>query len=1026
MDRPVFQSMTTSAPLERVSGSLMVRVSKAREATPTPGSDVDVQFRYPYPVAVAYRATRTSGVASECVLWSFRAIENLFRFLALTNLADMLARPGLAVDLPPLVARLERPTMGAWLDVLKESTRKLRGAGSPFLGELAGALLKSNGKPTPLLVDMESAIENRNHLTHTDVVLTEAQARPELARIRPLVEAVFQGLSFLCDYRLGHVAAGKRYGLGFQYSFYPLAGLEELGEPLRLTGGALPPEGLPIVIGPAGHALWVWPFFRWSLCSNDQTEHLLLLASADQSAQPSRYTHPRLRHTVEALIQDPDAPEEDCLTWREAIEKASALPLLLDLKLDESSRRSLDLGSAAATHDLFDNRFRFLGVLGRGGMGVVYRALDTRLERVRALKLLRRDMLHSARETKRFFKEGELLARLEDAAFARVYDVGIDAATSTPYIVMDEIVGCSLQQILDDTGPIATSEAIEITAQCLGAVQKAHDVGIIHRDLKPSNVMRRDDGSLCLLDFGIAVDPSRATRLSVVSVGTPGYIAPECVAGQPTYASDQFGAAQMFRTLVTGAAPTEQRAELDSLGEAVRQVLIRALATDPAQRWPSARAMGAALRAGVELDSTSAVAARRPARRGANLAEALERAHGTLPWPVASAVDKLGTSDHDGWTRVRVFEALVEYLATLAVVEVIHAPDDQVDLQLALKRPTLGRRLQIFNATFGPSSGRSNWLLPGLRRIAIDGQFVPSADLLLRLRNELAHGAGGATPEGDAGDSELCTILRICEGLNEHELVLDGVRLVGASPFLWNVSVSPSLRLRTDNGVVDPWPVLTFSRSDRSVRVLDRLEGGRLIFSGACGDHRRVDPARHHGGAVAEQLPERALSSREFRVRVCGSSSDDAILMFCASLGRCLAEHSAISLIGSDGRNVGAAVSTGFTVQLGGGERLIPVGAAGTPTEAIRDANALVFVGGSDGTQDEFDLATRLGVQSVIVDQSGGTSDRLARSSLHANLHRVVRLEADADEAARQIVALLSSLARPQQIDVESTPGHDG
>src|SRR5688572_4057568 len=186
--------------------------------------------------------------------------------------------------------------------------------------------------------------------------------------------------------------------------------------------------------------------------------------------------------------------------------------------------------------------FEILGELGSGGMGEVYRARDTRLGRVVALKVLPDLFNHDPERLARFEREARLLASLNHPNIAQVYDFEQQA------IVMELVEGQTLAEILRESGPVPVDRALAIARQIATAMDAAHDQGIIHRDLKPANIKVREDGTVKVLDFGLAKaiigdaeviqDPLKSPAITVQSaqhalvLGTAAYMAPEQAKGR--------------------------------------------------------------------------------------------------------------------------------------------------------------------------------------------------------------------------------------------------------------------------------------------------------------------------------------------------------------------------------------------------------------------------------------------------------------------------------------------------------------
>lgn len=182
---------------------------------------------------------------------------------------------------------------------------------------------------------------------------------------------------------------------------------------------------------------------------------------------------------------------------------------------------------------LVGDRYRLRERLGAGGVGEVWRAEDTVLDRPVALKLLRPEHADSEEYRERLRLEGRHLAALSHPRLAEVYDYGDGAGTERPYLVMELIEGEPLSALLARAGTLPPRRVLEIVAQAADGLSCAHGAGLVHRDMKPANLLVRPDGSIKITDFGIARGPEtlRLTRTGQV-IGTPLYLSPEQAAGR--------------------------------------------------------------------------------------------------------------------------------------------------------------------------------------------------------------------------------------------------------------------------------------------------------------------------------------------------------------------------------------------------------------------------------------------------------------------------------------------------------------
>jgi serine/threonine protein kinase len=300
----------------------------------------------------------------------------------------------------------------------------------------------------------------------------------------------------------------------------------------------------------------------------------------------------------------------------------------------------LDVPDLLRGGTVVDGKYRIDGVVGEGGLGVVYGATQLSLARPVAVKVLHGTASSRPEAVQRFEREARTVAQLRHPHVVTIYDFGV-APEVGAYIVMELVAGRSLRAEIGESGPLGPRHALVLVDQIASAVQAAHELGIIHRDLKPENVVveiARDGPVAKVLDFGIAklqgdlFEGSERLTASGAMLGTPRYMSPEQCEGLALDArSDVYSLGCILYELLAGRPPFAgaNQAEVilghlrdeppplrrtdPGVPEVLEAALTRALAKDPAARFPSAAAFRAALDASLTSVSKSESVARRDA-----------------------------------------------------------------------------------------------------------------------------------------------------------------------------------------------------------------------------------------------------------------------------------------------------------------------------------------------------------------------------------------------------------------------------
>ena len=263
-----------------------------------------------------------------------------------------------------------------------------------------------------------------------------------------------------------------------------------------------------------------------------------------------------------------------------------------------------------------DGRYLIESLIGVGGMANVYKGRDIRTNNAIAVKVLKEEFLDNEELVRRFKNESKAISILDHPNIVKVYDVSV--TDQLQYIVMEYIDGITLKEYLKQRGGALTwKEVIHFATQVLSALEHAHSKGIVHRDVKPQNIMLQADGSIKMMDFGIArFSRAQSQTVSDKAIGSVHYISPEQAKGDHTDArTDIYSVGVMLYEMLSGHLPFDGSGTVSiaimqisekpkplaqvapNVPEGLRQITEKAMEKDPADRYQSAAEMLAAIQA---------------------------------------------------------------------------------------------------------------------------------------------------------------------------------------------------------------------------------------------------------------------------------------------------------------------------------------------------------------------------------------------------------------------------------------------
>jgi eukaryotic-like serine/threonine-protein kinase len=333
----------------------------------------------------------------------------------------------------------------------------------------------------------------------------------------------------------------------------------------------------------------------------------------------------------------------------------------------QDTRTGVDLGRRLAPGTRLAARYTIERTLGIGGMGIVYKAKDEEIGTFVAVKVLRPELAENAEFVERFRSELVLARQVTHRNVVRIHDIG--ESEGLRFLTMGYVEGKSLGEVLTAGGPLPAERALPIVRQLAEALQAAHDAGIVHRDLKPGNVLLTEEDVAYVSDFGVArtLAGDGLTRAGAV-VGTPDYLSPEQVAGDPVDArSDIYALGLVMYEMLTGQLPFRGESQAEMLAQRltgrgrdvsqtgvhvpapVRAIVRRCLERAPARRYQSGREL--------QEDVEAAAVGRGPGWRWP-----------TRPWLVAAALLAAAAVVSVLWSRRERPAVATAPVAAVAVV----------------------------------------------------------------------------------------------------------------------------------------------------------------------------------------------------------------------------------------------------------------------------------------------------------------------------------------------------------------------
>lgn len=512
-----------------------------------------LEHDFPHPIAAPYRAFSTAHGRTDkmaALLACADAASRSCAALLLAQTRGILLPPDLKEQ---LTLSLRYPTLERWSALVLGLARHLRHQ-EVFLAELPAAFITPEGRLTATGQALEDLSTLAQEVLNERTALVDAQRAQEL--LPDLVEPLgilLEGLSFLTRYPWSVFRQGQE-GAGSDGRFQGLL--------IRWRGFRLDPIPVGVEFDPpvpgdqvlvlnenATQALALGPFAEVAVPRGQETDHLFLLAGLrnDKTLRLENF------HSASFLARTSPAG---------GLEALLNTPATVDLRPDPQSVSRLQLRSRLIPESgMLDDRYDVDGFVGRGGMGVVYRATDRKKGGPVAIKVLYPDLSRTPHFARAFIETGSVLSALDCQELVPVYECGFSSSLQENRLVMKYMSGGSLAERLVHRELLPAREALGITVSVLQGLAAMHEQGIVHGDLHPGNILFDEEGNPSLSDFGIPTQQDRAggkAQRTLERVQSMEYAAPEVLlGGASTQGADLYSVGMVLYEMLTGRLPSK-------------------------------------------------------------------------------------------------------------------------------------------------------------------------------------------------------------------------------------------------------------------------------------------------------------------------------------------------------------------------------------------------------------------------------------------------------------------------------------
>ncbi len=594
-------------------------MSDGNNRTPTrwEQTEIVVESELPLPIATLYHEYAHTPQAELRYAYAVRLYQAVLHTLAYIGIADALSLNPPKEKAAKWIALLRKPTINDLHMLIGKTTKFCRSQPDGlFVEEMRTLEREEDWKE-----NADTIREIRNDVAHFDIQVTESEAKEKLGVIKPALERLLRRVKFLRNYRFGYVYAAAAMGrVSHDITWMDFRGRDETAKRIVFRSKTNWPAKVPLLLDKKHQrGLILFPFFRWNLDSSPVEFQFALGIEGDQI----RYCHPvRKTPTEDAFYRTckRENPFKNAGEWLESHLDGGEYIWRFDLELADASKTDLKHGPKRRNEiPTPPERFDMGPQIGEGTFGVVHHAHDKILRIDVAVKFLKPDkaQLHTPRE--RFEKERRILSQL--GAMSRHPNIVqfMEVIADPPGYSMELLNGQTVTEVVNrrnEAGhPISDEDTLNVMAQLLAGLEFIHTrtpQPVLHRDIKPQNLMWCTDGTIKLIDFGIAKAQGTATGTGGLAPagGTELYQAPEqrdqsSLVDQRT---DIYAAGRVLYFLLTGTDPDLDNERLGShkpriepqqddspVRRALARVYDKATAVNRNLRYQTAAEMNAAI-----------------------------------------------------------------------------------------------------------------------------------------------------------------------------------------------------------------------------------------------------------------------------------------------------------------------------------------------------------------------------------------------------------------------------------------------